>query len=68
MSDWWYVEKHKKTGPVTEDDLRRLIKAGKIDLNTMIWKEGMELWQQINETESLICLGHNWGRPSYIHI
>jgi uncharacterized RDD family membrane protein YckC len=63
MSDWWYVEKQNRTGPVSELDLRRLLQAGKINLSTLAWQEGMETWQPLGEIERLSSLLESFPPP-----
>lgn len=56
MTAWWYAEKDKKTGPLEQGDLTRLIQSGKIGSRTMLWKEGMESWLPLDEIEELQAL------------
>lgn len=56
MSAWWYVIKDKKKGPVEIDELKKLIQAGTIGVKTMVWREGMDAWQHIDEVDELRSL------------
>lgn len=56
MSEWWFAENEKKTGPVSEAELRRLIQMGKIKLSTMVWQEGMDGWKPIEKVSALVSL------------
>lgn len=56
MTAWWYAEKDKKTGPLEQGDLTRLIQSGKIGSRTMLWKEGMGSWPPLDEIEELQAL------------
>jgi uncharacterized RDD family membrane protein YckC len=56
MSAWWYIIKDKKKGPVELDELKKLIQAGTIGLKTMVWREGMDAWQHIEEVDELRSL------------
>ena len=53
MSDWWYVVKNKNKGPVTTEEVKGLLLSGEINEKTLFWKEGMEEWKQLKDTESL---------------
>jgi uncharacterized RDD family membrane protein YckC len=53
MVAWWYANKDKKSGPVPIDELKLLYQAGKIDAQTMLWHEGMETWQTLDQVEEL---------------
>ena len=41
---WFYVENGEQRGPVTEEELDALVKRGAINLQTLVWREGMENW------------------------
>jgi uncharacterized RDD family membrane protein YckC len=42
---WYYTENGEQRGPVTDPDLAALVQAGKIDDETLVWREGMTEWQ-----------------------
>lgn len=44
--EWYYADSGRQVGPVTERDVERLVKEGKITANTLVWKQGMTDWQQ----------------------
>lgn len=41
---WYYAENNAQAGPVSDDELRDLVVAGRIDAKTLVWKAGMENW------------------------
>ena len=43
--DWYYAENGQQKGPVSEEEFNRLIAAGTITPDTLVWREGMEQWQ-----------------------
>lgn len=49
MANWYYGEGGEQRGPVEEHELRGLIAAGKVNGETIIWREGMENWQKLSE-------------------
>jgi len=53
---WWYVIDGQKHGPVEQDELARLILAGTIEPNTLLWKTGMSGWQKLEQLEELQAL------------
>lgn len=53
MSAWWYAVKNKKIGPIHADELMRLFQRGRINEETMLWKEGMESWQSLGDIGEL---------------
>lgn len=47
MNEWYYVLSDAQQGPVSDDELLHLLKTGKINLQTLAWKEGQAGWQPI---------------------
>jgi len=45
--EWFYVVDGEKQGPVSKADIQGLIKARKIDGDTLVWREGMEDWKPL---------------------
>ena len=42
--DWYYVDTGKQAGPVSDAEFEQLVASGKIQSNTLIWREGMANW------------------------
>ena len=42
--DWYYVEDGQQIGPVTDDQLPQLHQSGKINDETLVWREGLTEW------------------------
>jgi uncharacterized RDD family membrane protein YckC len=42
---WYYSENGEQRGPVTDVDLAALVQTGKIDSETLVWREGQADWQ-----------------------
>lgn len=45
MVIWYYSEANKPVGPVTDDEFDKLVASGKIQPQTLVWREGMANWQ-----------------------
>lgn len=45
MANWHYEQNGQPSGPVSEDELRRLAASGAVTPATRIWAEGMGDWQ-----------------------
>jgi len=43
--NWYYVEAGQQAGPVDETQLNELSRSGKIQPDTLVWREGMTEWQ-----------------------
>lgn len=52
--DWFYVKDKKKVGPVTLDDLKRLLTANQLQPTDLIIKTGMQKWLPIHGVLDLI--------------
>lgn len=42
---WYYLQEDKQMGPVTHEELLRLMAQGTVTLDTYVWAEGMPEWQ-----------------------
>ncbi|HEV2695950.1 MAG TPA: RDD family protein [Verrucomicrobiae bacterium] len=49
---WYYLEEGQQRGPVMDADLAALHSDGKINSETMVWREGMANWQPLREAQS----------------
>jgi uncharacterized RDD family membrane protein YckC len=43
--NWYYVEAGQQTGPVDDAQLAELERSGRIQTDTLVWREGMTDWQ-----------------------
>ncbi|MGA2867607.1 MAG: RDD family protein [Verrucomicrobiota bacterium] len=50
--NWFYVEQGQQTGPANDDQMAALLRAGKINANTLVWHEGMAEWLPFNRVQS----------------
>ena len=49
--NWYYVSAGRQAGPVEEAQLEDLFRTGKIQAETLVWKEGMANWQPYREVK-----------------
>lgn len=49
---WWYVADALQHGPVSKEEVDRLIERGIIAPGTLLWSEGMEKWQALSELQT----------------
>ncbi|MEP6956342.1 MAG: RDD family protein, partial [Chthoniobacterales bacterium] len=47
--DWYYAEKNERRGPITEGEFNELIRTGKIDAETQVWRAGWADWAPLGE-------------------
>lgn len=47
---WYYELNHKPVGPVNEETIADLLRAGTINALTLVWQEGMPDWKHLAET------------------
>ena len=56
MGNWCYVSNGEGKGPVSEDDLHRLLVDGALTANSLVWKQGMKGWQSVGRIDELASL------------
>jgi hypothetical protein len=44
--DWFYADNDAHKGPISEIDLRKLLDAGGVTRETLVWNRTMPHWQQ----------------------
>ncbi len=49
--EWYYADQGRQTGPVSDAELDRLVKAGKILPATLVWNAGMTNWRPYGEAQ-----------------
>ncbi|MBU6410818.1 MAG: RDD family protein [Verrucomicrobia bacterium] len=42
--NWYYVEQGQQAGPVSEEQLGEMLRGGKIQPDTLVWREGLAEW------------------------
>jgi len=53
MSTWWYLHNNERIGPIEDDELKRLLQHGAVSDATMVWKEGIGAWTQLDRVPEL---------------
>ncbi|WP_311044277.1 MULTISPECIES: RDD family protein [unclassified Rhizobium] len=49
MKIWYYAVGQEHMGPISEGELRDLIKQGQATWETLLWRDGMSAWQPVSE-------------------
>ena len=62
-AEWFYSVGETRQGPVTEEDLKRLVTDGKLQKSDLVWKDGMKDWVEARSVEVLFPRGGD-DRPS----
>lgn len=48
MSQWFYAEGNReRCGPLAAEEIAELFRSGRIALDTLVWREGMDNWQPL---------------------
>jgi hypothetical protein len=50
-SAWYYSSNGKRTGPVSDEQIRQLIAANTINEHTLVWRDGMSSWAAAYQTD-----------------
>ena len=53
-SGWYYVENDTRTGPVERSEIERLVSRGSITAHTLVWREGMDGWEEAGNHFSFV--------------
>jgi hypothetical protein len=48
--EWYYSEKGRRQGPISEEALRKKIDRGELAAGELVWSQGMTNWQPITQT------------------
>lgn len=51
MSEWYYEKEGTQQGPVSDTELRSLQNSGQVSGETLIWREGMDEWSPLSESD-----------------
>lgn len=47
--DWYYAVGKRKVGPISEEELKSLVKSKKINMETLVWRQGMKEWEKLGK-------------------
>jgi predicted aspartyl protease len=50
---WWYAHGEIRNGPCSSKQIDELLRAGNIDSNTLVWREGRLTWKPVREVPEL---------------
>lgn len=50
--EWYYAEGKEQKGPVSEEQFAELLRAGVIQQQTLVWREGMAAWKPYGQVAS----------------
>jgi hypothetical protein len=54
VSDWYYISKNERRGPVSETDLKDLLLSGELTSESMVWAKGMEAWSRVYAVDGMM--------------
>lgn len=58
MTNWYYHDPSQgRVGPINEDAVREHFRAGRIQRDTLVWREGLREWQPLQRLENELGLG-----------
>ncbi|MBB3181826.1 GYF domain-containing protein [Variovorax sp. Sphag1AA] len=50
---WWYANGEARSGPLSSEQIEDLLRAGTIDADTLVWREGRMAWKAVHEVPEL---------------
>jgi len=51
LKQWWYESNGQQTGLVSNEEISQLVKAGRLNSQSLVWQQGMNAWIQLRHTE-----------------
>ena len=48
---WYYQQGENRIGPVSEEMIRNLLLSQILNINSLVWKEGMSNWVPVHQTQ-----------------
>ncbi len=67
--DWYYSDNGRQAGPVTDAEIEALVRAGKIQPDTLVWHPGMKDWQPYQNAVAPAPRGADEkaaGKPAFV--
>lgn len=61
---WYFVENGQRSGPVDLIELGRMLRAGRVGPQTLVWSDGMQDWAPLDQTDAGELLGERRAPPS----
>ena len=61
--NWFYNKDGSATGPVDEQQIVQLVKAGAIQMETLVWNDTMPGWKPVAETDLSKIFAHSSPPP-----
>jgi hypothetical protein len=59
MTEWYYVEDGEKVGPISQEEVEKLISEGHIQEETYLWTKGYDNWEKLADISELSHLCQN---------
>ena len=50
--NWHYLDNNVQKGPISDEELEALFRAGKVDYNTLVWRDGLADWQPYGQAKA----------------
>ncbi len=50
---WYYSQNNQQLGPVSEDQVKSMLRAASLSSSSLVWKEGMTDWKPVTEIPEL---------------
>ena len=49
MTEWYYAEGQQRQGPLSVQEIRQRFQRGELNLDTLVWREGMAQWAALRQ-------------------
>ena len=61
--EWWYEVNGQQTGPVKENEIKKMLADNVLTPKSFVWKKGQEKWTPISETTLMDILSSDMPPP-----
>ncbi|MEO0793534.1 MAG: DUF4339 domain-containing protein [Verrucomicrobiota bacterium] len=61
--EWYYAVGTEQRGPITEGDLDRMVSAGEITEQTLVWHDQLDNWMRLTEARPMASVNTVVGAP-----
>ncbi|MCB9091879.1 MAG: DUF4339 domain-containing protein [Halobacteriovoraceae bacterium] len=56
---WYYVEEGERKGPISKEEIFKLMQSGSLDAQSFVWTKGYDNWKKIEEVDELENTHHD---------
>ena len=51
MMDWYYVQGNERVGPISEEEISKMVNSKLLGAESFVWKKGLDNWMRLKATD-----------------